>query len=139
MFQWVKTMIFYKWNCATFTLKTLWPIIWISGCIEISSSIIIKYLVFVEIFGMYNDEFECELFIKKCLWKMLHRWIMTVHINPHFNLEKIWDLVKLVMCTLVSRVHMTFCILTKGHTVPKNRGTHDKLNQIQIFYSLIYT
>ena len=30
------------------------------------------------------------------------------------------DLVKFVMCSLVSRVHMTFYILTKGYTVPRN-------------------
>ena len=37
------------------------------------------------------------------------------------------DLVKFVMCTLVSREHMTFYILTKGYTVTENQGTHDKL------------
>ena len=41
------------------------------------------------------------------------------------------------MCTLVSRVQMTFYILTKGHTVPGNQGTHDKLNQIQHFFKTI--
>ena len=44
---------------------------------------------------------------------------------------EILDLVKFVMCTLVSRVHLTFYMITKGHTVPGNHGTHDKLNQIQ--------
>ena len=39
--------------------------------------------------------------------------------------------VKCVTCTMVSRVHMTFCIIIKGYTVPGNQGTHDKLNQIQ--------
>ena len=35
------------------------------------------------------------------------------------------DLVKFIMCTLVSRVHMTFYILTKGcrYTFPENQGT----------------
>ena len=33
-------------------------------------------------------------------------------------------MVKFVLCTLVSRVHMTFYILTKGDTVPGNQGTH---------------
>ena len=41
------------------------------------------------------------------------------------------DLVKFVMCTLVSRVYMTFYILTKGYTFPRNQGTYDKLNQIR--------
>ena len=36
------------------------------------------------------------------------------------------------MCTLVSRVHMTFYIFIEGHTVPGNQGTHDKLNQIKL-------
>ena len=40
------------------------------------------------------------------------------------------DLVIFVMCTLVSRVHMTFHILTKGYIAPGNQGTYDKLNQI---------
>ena len=39
-----------------------------------------------------------------------------------------WDLVKFVMCTLDSWVHMTFYILRKGYTVPGNQGTHDKLD-----------
>ena len=38
-----------------------------------------------------------------------------------------WDLVKFVMCTLISRVNMTFYI----YTVPGNQDTHDILNQIQ--------
>ena len=50
------------------------------------------------------------------------------------NLEQISDLVKFVMCALVSRVHKTFYILRKGFTVPGNQGTHDKLNQIFKFY-----
>ena len=44
---------------------------------------------------------------------------------------KLSDLVKFVVCTLVSRVQMTFSILTKTWTVPGNQGTHDKLNLIQ--------
>ena len=39
-------------------------------------------------------------------------------------------LVRLVMCTLVFRVHITFYILTKEDTDPGNQGTYDKLNQI---------
>ena len=40
------------------------------------------------------------------------------------------DMVKFVMCTLVSRVHMGFYILTKRVHSPwmKPEGTHDKLN-----------
>ena len=49
-----------------------------------------------------------------------------LHLIPTFL-----DLVKFVMCTMVSRVHMTFDILTKGYIVPGNQGTYDKLNQIQ--------
>ena len=42
------------------------------------------------------------------------------------------DLVKFIMFTLISRVHMTFYILKKGYIVPGNQGTFDKLNQICI-------
>ena len=45
------------------------------------------------------------------------------------------DLVKIVVCALVSRVHLTFYILTKGYMVPGNQGTQDKFNQIpNLFY-----
>ena len=44
---------------------------------------------------------------------------------------KVTELVKFVMCNMVSRVHMTFYILKKRHTVLGNQGTHDKLNQIR--------
>ena len=47
------------------------------------------------------------------------------------------DLVKFVMNTLVSRVHMKFYILKKGYIVPENQGTHDKLNQIPFNYGTI--
>ena len=43
-------------------------------------------------------------------------------------MDEMLDLVKIVMCTLVSRVHMTFYMLIKGYTVPGFQGTHDKLN-----------
>ena len=43
---------------------------------------------------------------------------------------KFLDLVKFVMCALVSRVHMMFFTLRKGYTVPGNQGIHDELNQI---------
>ena len=41
------------------------------------------------------------------------------------------DLVKFVMCTLVSRVHIPFYKLFKGYTVPGNQSAHDKLNQFE--------
>ena len=41
------------------------------------------------------------------------------------------DLVKFVMCTLVSSVHMSFHKLTKGYLVPGNQGTYDKFNPFQ--------
>ena len=53
-----------------------------------------------------------------------------------FKVEYFLDLVKLGMCTLVSKVHMTFYILTKGYTVYGNQGTHDKLNQIQYLHTV---
>ena len=37
------------------------------------------------------------------------------------------------MFSLVSKVHLTFNIPTKGYKVPGNQGTHDKLNQIRNF------
>ena len=40
------------------------------------------------------------------------------------------DQVKFVMCTLVSRTHMTFYLHIKGNRV---HGNHGKLNQIHIF------
>ena len=44
------------------------------------------------------------------------------------------DLVKFVMCILVSRVHTTHDVLEReGYTVPGNQGTHDKLSQIPVF------
>ena len=36
------------------------------------------------------------------------------------------DLIKFIMCTLVSRVYMTIYVLTKGCTVPEIKGTHEK-------------
>ena len=50
--------------------------------------------------------------------------------KTHKMKANVSDLVKFVICTLVSRVHMMFYILTKGYTVFGNQGTHDKLNQI---------
>ena len=41
------------------------------------------------------------------------------------------DLVKFVMCTLVSRDSVLFCKYLKRHVYPGNQDTHDKLNQIQ--------
>ena len=40
-----------------------------------------------------------------------------------FFIIEFLNLVKFVMYTLVSRVHMAFYILTKGYTVPGNQGT----------------
>ena len=50
-----------------------------------------------------------------------------------FSLNRMSDPVKFVMCSLVSRVHMTLYILTKGYTVPGNQDTLDKLNRIYNF------
>ena len=47
------------------------------------------------------------------------------------------DLVKFVMCTLISRVRMTFCMPKKGYTIPGNQVTHEKLFQIHI-YVVVY-
>ena len=41
------------------------------------------------------------------------------------------DLVKFVMCTIVSRDCLCFCQYIKRHLYPGNQGTHDKLNQIR--------
>ena len=41
------------------------------------------------------------------------------------------DLVKFVMCTLVSRDYVPLLECTKRHVYPVNQGTHDKLNQIR--------
>ena len=49
-----------------------------------------------------------------------------------FKTFRIW--VKLAMYILVYRVHIMFCILGKGCTVPGDQGTHDKLSQIQLFF-----
>ena len=46
------------------------------------------------------------------------------------------DLVKFVIRTLISRVHMTLYIYTEGYTVPKIQGTHDKLHQIPFIQNL---
>ena len=40
------------------------------------------------------------------------------------------DLVKFVMCTLVSRDCVPFCKYIKRHMYPGYQGTHHKLNQI---------
>ena len=42
------------------------------------------------------------------------------------------DLVKFVMCTLVSRDCLRFCYYIKHHLYPGNQGTHDKLDQMCI-------
>ena len=43
------------------------------------------------------------------------------------------DLLKFVMCTLVSRDSVPFFKYIKRHVYSGNQGTHDKLNQIQLF------
>ena len=48
------------------------------------------------------------------------------------------DLVKFVICALVSRVHMMFYTLRKGYIAPGNQGIHDKLDQIQ-HYCIIHS
>ena len=40
------------------------------------------------------------------------------------------------MCTLVSRVQITFYILTKGYTVPGNQGTNDILHTYKRIHSV---
>ena len=45
---------------------------------------------------------------------------------------KITELLKFVMCTLVSRVHMTFYVLIKGYTVPENQDTRKNLTRSNI-------
>ena len=45
-----------------------------------------------------------------------------------------WDVIKFVMCTLVSRAHMTFYILTKWYTFLGHQGTNNKINQIHNLY-----
>ena len=47
---------------------------------------------------------------------------------------KYLNLVKFVMCTLVSRDRVLFCKCIKRQMYPGNKGTHDKLNQIKIFH-----
>ena len=42
--------------------------------------------------------------------------------NQRFIALESWDLVKFVMCALVSRVHMMFYTLRKGYTVPGKQG-----------------
>ena len=52
-----------------------------------------------------------------------------------YNFNSYWfqlfDLLKFVMCTLVSWVHITIYVLAKGYTVPGNQSTHAKLKQNQ--------
>ena len=59
---------------------------------------------------------------------------LDVHdVKSHLLFVILLDLVKFVIYTLDSGVHMTFYVLTKGYTVSGNQGTHDKLNQIRNF------
>ena len=62
-------------------------------------------------------------------WRYFHsfNFINTIRCAILRNL----DLIKFVICTLVSRVHMASYALTKGFTVPGNQDTHNEINQIQ--------
>ena len=59
----------------------------------------------------------------------------SIKSKAFFNLmlrtSKFLDLVKFVMCTLVSRDRVPFLKYIKRHVCPGTQGTHDKLNQIQ--------
>ena len=82
-------------------------------------------IIFIKIYSFYilYRVFDKYVFLKLEIfwWKKL-------------SFRKSLDLVKFVMCALVSRVRMMFYTLRKGYTVPGNQGIHDKLNQIQIIY-----
>ena len=58
------------------------------------------------------------------------QWYSNVNLKCHYKM--LMNLVRFVTCTFVSRVHMTFYILTKGNTVPENQGTRDELYQIRV-------
>ena len=47
---------------------------------------------------------------------------------------EIADLVKFIMCTLVSREYLSLYKYIKRHVYPVNQGTYDKLNQNRIRY-----
>ena len=71
---------------------------------------------------------------KICSQLLLSRRVSILgagNIQPEIKKFNFRDLIQFVMCARVSRVHMTFHILTKRYTVPGNQGTHEKLNQIQ--------
>ena len=59
---------------------------------------------------------------------------MTMKIKSIVFFE-ILDLVKFVMCTLVSRDFVPCCKYMKRQVYLGNQGTHDKLNQMRIVYS----
>ena len=67
-----------------------------------------------------------------------HQWTQEidflVYTREPLVHSKNFGSVMFVMCTLFSRVRMTFCILIKWYTLPGNQGTHDKHYQIQNFY-----
>ena len=66
-------------------------------------------------------------------WKSGYIWQTSPEFYGSFN--DFLDLVKIVMCTLVSSDCVTFCKYIKRHVYPRNHGTHAKLNQIQKTYS----
>ena len=88
---------------------------------------------------------------ESCFYKMHQEWLVGIvgyfsTTTPSSNmilyllLYKLSDMVKFVMCNLVSRVHMTFYIITERWTVRGNQGTHYKLHQFpQYIYSCRYT
>ena len=69
-------------------------------------------------------------FWPKLLSQKRHLKALKFSWNVFKCLSKTLDLVKFALYILVSRVHMTFYLLTKAYTVPGNLGTYDKLNQI---------
>ena len=80
---------------------------------------------------LVNSRYEqvVHIFRKRFQTCPSHR---SINIFLNFLLYfKLRDLDKFLICTLETRVHVTFYILTKEYTVPGNQDAHDKLNQIQ--------
>ena len=63
---------------------------------------------------------------------LFHLWDLDFEnsFEKHFQNS---DLVKFIMCTLVSRDYLQFCKYTKRLVCPGHQGTNDKLNQIRLF------
>ena len=62
---------------------------------------------------------------------MKFEWEKIITSSKAKNVQEILILVKFVMCTLVSRVHMTFYIPTIGYTLSGNQGKYDELDQVR--------